>query len=201
MKIIGAGFGRTGTLSLKLALDQLGFGPTLHNSEFTNNAELRVSWGMKLAGLDLPWKTLFKGYHSAVDWPSSFFWPETAIHYPDAKIILTVRPVREWLASFKRTVLPQLWRSRMMTFGDTSVSGDLIGNSVFRGDLSDENLMRCYVKNTVDVRSIDPARVLEFNVRDGWVPLCRFLDVPIPETPFPKTNDIEQFQTELRLIS
>lgn len=201
MKILGAGFGRTGTMSLKLALDQLGFGPTLHNSELWPgkvSPEMDMAWHLKANGHPVPWEKLTEGYHSAVDWPMSHYWREMSEHWPEAKVILTVRPARDWLKSFKESILPHLVRGMTAPEFQYSCARIVLGQKTFNDDLSDENLLRCYARNIVDVKSFFPEeRLLVFNVKDGWGPLCRFLEVPIPDGSFPASNDGEEFRGRL----
>lgn len=209
MKVIGAGFGRTGTMSLKLALDQLGFGPTLHNSELTKGGpDITAAWCFKANEMIMaaagqgrvPWSALLNGYQSAVDWPVAYYWRELAAEYPQAKIILTHRPVREWLRSFKATIMPRLIRGIMSGQFEMDCQRIVIGGLTFRDDFSDENLMRAYAKHVIDVRAgIDPDRLLEFNIKDGWGPLCKFLGVAIPDESFPVTNPTEEFCADVEI--
>lgn len=196
MKVIGAGFGRTGTMSLKLALDQLGLGPTLHNTAFTpENQKLNAAWHYKANGFNVPWSDLLDGYGSTVDWPMAFYWREMAAEYPDAPVILTHRPAREWLASFKRTILPRMARAAADPKFDRTSIKLVLADYTFRGDFSDDNLLRTYAKHVAEVKAAFPAgRLLVFNVKEGWAPLCRFLGQPVPDEPFPVTNDAREFE-------
>lgn len=206
MMVIGAGFGRTGTKSLKLALDELGFGPTLHNSEFAKaGPALNAAWCWKANEMvalaagrgQVPWSELLQGYSSAVDWPVSYYWRELAAEYRDAKVVLTHRPVRDWLRSFKATILPRLIDGIRSGQFEMDCNRIVIGGLTIGDDFSDGNLMRVYAKHVIDVRAeVDPDRLLNFNVQDGWAPLCKFLQVPVPATPFPATNTAEDFQSK-----
>lgn len=199
MKVIGAGFGRTGTLSLAKALDQLGLGPTLHNSKFIDLTDpIQMPWHLKANGRRIPWDALLQGYYSAVDWPAVYYWRELAAEYPDAKVILTVRPVREWLASFKRTIMPKIISQIGSERFQNCCTRLTVGLRTFNDDFSDENLMRVYARHVVDVKAFDPARLLIFSVKEGWEPLCAFLGAGVPSTPFPSVNDHNEFERERR---
>lgn len=194
MEIIGAGFGRTGTTSLKKALDQLGFGPVLHGMDFNDRRfHLQRPWHNKVRGLQVPWDKLVEGHRSAIDWPVAHYWRQLAAEYPDAKIILTHRPVRNWLESFKATILPNI-ASQFNSPAEGEWAAQVIGVSTFAMDFSDENLMKVYARHIADVRaSIPPDRLLVFDVQEGWKPLCRFLEVSVPDGLFPSSNDAEAF--------
>ena len=193
MKVIGAGFGRTGTRSLKVALDTLGFGPTLHAQEmignrFLNEAWVRLGRGEPISANDL---TLF--YQSAVDWPFSAYWKEFVEGYPDAKVILTLRNTDEWFASFAATILPKLHEIRAQNHPDHYIIPCVI-ERVFKGDLSEANVRKTYIAHNADViATIAPERLLVLDAQDGWEPLFRFLNVPIPDAPFPHENTTSVF--------
>ncbi len=104
LKVIGPGFGRTGTKSLKEALAILGFGPCHHMFEVLDNQEQIPNWVGLSRGERRDWADVFKGYHSQVDWPGAHFWRETAAAFPDAKHVLSVRPVESWWKSFDKTI-------------------------------------------------------------------------------------------------
>jgi Sulfotransferase domain len=100
LRVIGAGFGRTGTHSLKLALEQLGFAPCHHMYEVRAHPEQLAFWQAAARG-ELPdWDEVFAGFAAQVDWPGARFWRELAEHFPHAKVILSVRrPTRGSTAS------------------------------------------------------------------------------------------------------
>ncbi|MGH8933214.1 MAG: sulfotransferase family protein [Egibacteraceae bacterium] len=107
LEVIGAGFGRTGTLSLKTALERLGFGQCYHGIELMRHPEHLPLWEAAVAG-EPDWAQLFAGYRACVDWPGVHFWRELVDAYPDAKVVLTVRDPRRWYASARNTFLPAL---------------------------------------------------------------------------------------------
>ena len=191
LSVIGAGFGRTGTESMKTALEILGLGPCHHMKELMANPAQLAIW-RSIARGDIPdWTEAFAGYHSAVDWPSAFFWRELSELFPGAKILLTVRDAESWYASMEKTIFKMLKGS---TDAD-SVGTKLIAERVFGGRLDDRaHAVAVYEKNTADVKAaFDEGRLLTCNLGDGWEELCRFLDRPNPDTPFPRSNSAEEF--------
>jgi hypothetical protein len=200
LKVIGAGWGRTGTLSLKLALEQLGLGPCYHMLEVLPRPEHVAVWHK--AGLDekVDWDALFEGFQSGVDWPVARFWRELNEAYPKAKFILTARPTEDWYKSFSKTILdlalgmdppppePMLPWAKMVDL--------IITEQTFGNRLKDKShIMAAYDVHNADVRrTIPKARLLDFDVAQGWEPLCRFLGVAVPSTDFPRTNTTQDFR-------
>jgi Sulfotransferase domain len=192
LAVIGAGFGRTGTESMKLALEALGLGPCHHMKEVLSNPRQTDLWRAAARG-DLPdWDEAFAGYRSAVDWPSAYFWRELSAYYPDAKILLTVRSADSWYESMDRTILKVLRTST----DPASISKRLIAEKVFGGRLDDRaHAIAIYHANIAAVQAAFPAdRLLTYNLGDGWEPLCRFLGKPVPHMPFPQSNSTAEFQ-------
>ncbi len=99
IKIIGAGFGRTGKKSLKEALELLGFGPCYHMSELHRGPERLRFWQEAADSGKTDWNALFDGYNACVDWPAAHYWRDLADFYPDAKVLLSVRPAEAWVKS------------------------------------------------------------------------------------------------------
>jgi len=200
LDVIGAGFGRTGTNSLKLALEQLGFGPCHHMFEVRDNPRLVPYWAAAARGQMPDWDELFDGYRSTVDWPSAAFWRELADHYPDAPVILSVRPPEAWFKSVMATIYPSM-RDRAGRTPNDRARGDmaweLIVQQTFSGRMDDAaHAMAVFEAHNTEVqRTIAPDRLLTFDVAEGWAPLCRHLGVTVPETPFPRTNSTEQFRS------
>jgi len=200
LQIIGAGFGRTGTLSLKSALEALGFGPCYHMMEVLDNPGHDRIWLDALEGTVPNWTALLADYRSAVDWPSAFFWRELMVCYPSAKVILTVRDDQAWYESIRQTILAVLTRPR----GDEAdglevhrrMTRSLILDHVFDGRFEDADYARAIYRAHNDrVRAEVPAeRLLVYEAGAGWEPLCRFLGVVEPEQPFPHTNSRMEFR-------
>ena len=203
LSVIGAGFGRTGTLSLKLALEQLGFGPCHHMLEVFAHPTQATTWQAAAEGKAVDWDALFDGYGASVDWPSCHFWRELSARYPDAKVILTARSPESWYESFSATIAkaaeggaappdPELRNVLAM-------AQYLIVERTFGGRLSDPaHAKAVYTRhNDAVVAGLPRDRLLQFNAAEGWAPLCRFLDRPVPSEPFPRSNSREEFWQHL----
>ena len=202
MKIIGAGFGRTGTASLKFALEQLGFGPCYHMIEVIRSPSRVKFWQTVANGEKVDWQEHFKDFQSTVDFPACNFYKELMKIYPDAKVLLSVRDPERWYDStletiyytasvtkgWRRYVLPPLARF-------TDMVAALIWDGLFDGKFEDRaHAIAVYNRHNEEVkRHVPPEKLLVFNVKDGWKPLCSFLGVPVPEgKPFPHLNDRNQ---------
>lgn len=195
LQVIGSGFGRTGTKSLKEALEQLGFGPCHHMHEVVVHPEQVAHWQALAAGRPVDWAVVFDGYASQVDWPGAHVWRELAEAFPDAKVIHTVRPEERWWASFDKTIGKLIATYQDMPLpphiADMMTAwSDLAGKQTFGGVLNDPEVgIGAFRQRTEDVQAALPAdRVLIFDVAEGWAPLCDFLGVPVPDTPFPHHN-------------
>jgi len=191
LSVIGAGFGRTGTESMKLALEMLGLGPCHHMKEVLGDPEQTALWRGIAAGDPPDWEAAFAGYIAAVDWPSAFFWRELADVYPDAKILLTVRSSESWYASMDKTIFRTL---RNGTDPD-SLGVKLVADGVFGGRLDDPaHAIATYERNNAEVEAaFPPERLLTYHLGDGWEPLCRFLGKPLPNAPYPHSNSAKKF--------
>ena len=194
LRVIGAGFGRTGTTSLREALVRLGFGPCDHMVENFEHQERFALWDEALrrkdAGRPIDWRPLLKGYRAIVDWPGAYFWRELTATHPEANVILTVRDPDRWYDSISATIFTL--RDDQWPEGPR----DIIYNRTFKGRLTDRAHCRAVFTKHVDAvrETIAPDRLLVFDVKQGWKPLCAFLDVPIPEDePFPHVNDTAAF--------
>jgi hypothetical protein len=195
LTVIGAGFGRTGTMSLKLALEQLGFGPCYHMIEVFKNEAWDLWYEASKDPAHADWATIFKGYESTVDWPNATYWKELADAYPDAKIILTQRDPDQWFDSTQATIFRQLGQGEG---GFPRMAAAVVG-ALFDQQLHDRELCtRVFREHNARVRATIPAeRLLVYEVAQGWGPLCEFLGVPVPDTPMPKTNTTEEFQARI----
>ncbi len=200
LKIVGAGYGRTGTNSLKLALEQLGFGPCHHMFEVADHPEQLHYWQAAARG-DLPdWDAVFTNYGSCVDWPAARYWREIAAHYPDAKVLLSVRPADKWIKSVHSTIYPAMLdrsdRIPVATRARRDMAYEIIGEQTFGGRMGDaEHAMAVFRAHTDEVRAtIAPERLLVYDVAEGWEPLCEFLGVAVPDGPFPRINSSEEFR-------
>ncbi|MEM5517324.1 sulfotransferase family protein [Henriciella sp. AS95] len=196
LKVISAGFGRTGTMSLKLALEQLGFGPCYHMIEVIENPDPQVElWNDALAGAP-DFDAIYQGYVSAVDWPTAAFWKETADACPEAKIILSTRSPESWYASISETILATVWAPD--TWPPQAVEWFKMVTKVLErsfGDARDKDaLIRAFEAHEAKVKAAIPDdRLLVHSAKDGWQPLCDFLGVAVPDGDYPRTNSKEEF--------
>lgn len=198
LQVIGAGFGRTGTMSLKLALEQLGFGPCHHMVEVfrTDSAEV---WARAAAGEAMDWEAVFAGYRAACDWPSCDYWEEMAAAFPEAKIILTLRDPEAWFRSTQATIFGEANAAMLRDEGPKQRMVRGIFARHFGGRNNDrEALLAGYHAHVARVRARAPAgRLLEYEVSQGWGPLCAFLGVPVPAGDFPSVNSTEEFRSKV----
>ncbi|MEQ9490013.1 MAG: sulfotransferase [Alphaproteobacteria bacterium] len=204
LSVIGAGFGRTGTLSIKMALEQLGFGPCHHMHEVLEHPEQLPHWEALARGEAVDWNAVFDGYASSIDWPSAHYWRELAAFYPDAKVILSTRPPEKWLKSFSATIKPVLEMrgeipdphvSATMKMADGIITKKTFGNALD----DDAAVLAAYRKRIEDVTSTLPReRLLVFDVAEGWIPLCAFLGKPAPDNEFPRSNSQAEFWAAVR---
>lgn len=195
LEVIGAGFGRTGTMSMKSALEILGFGPCHHMLEVTTNDVQRDIWRAIAAGATPDWEQAFAGYRATVDWPGAYFWRELAAYYPHAKIILTVREPESWFESATNTIFQSIANNP----NRDSVGVKLIQERLFGGRLDDKaHAIALYEKNIAEVQAaFDSDRLLTYATGDGWPPLCEFLQRPIPEVPYPRSNSTAEFRARV----
>ena len=210
LKVIGAGFGRTGTLSLKLALERLGFDKCYHMMEMPLVPHHVEQWRALAAGQNVDWETLFVGYQAAVDWPSCNFWRQQLKVFPDAKVILTRRDPEQWYASVMQTIWLSSERGRMDLAaaeqrGEVESSGqdrikmlyEVIWDGVFGGRMDEkQHVINCFERhNQVEViNSVPRSKLLIIEPGDGWAPLCEFLQIDIPDADYPRINSKEDFQ-------
>lgn len=196
LKVIGAGLGRTGTYALKHALEQIGYGPCYHMAEVIMNPQRRAQWEAIAAGKTPDWDAMFEGYSASVDWPACNYYREIMVHYPDAKIILTSRPADVWYDSASVTI----FTDKVRGFGGAML--DALFRDSLGADLSDRAAVTAaFDSHNEEVRAHVPAsNLLEFSPAEGWGPLCDFLGVAVPETPFPRMNTREEYVERLKSI-
>jgi len=192
LEIVGAGLGRTGTASLKVALEQLGVGRCYHMGEVLQDPSVIGEW-LKAADGAPDWDQLLDGYGAAVDYPACTFWKELADYYPTSKVVLSVRDADSWFESTNATIMSP----RFNDFIANSPFGELIRRTIWDtldGRMGDRDFMVSYFNGRVEeIREALPAeRLLVYEVRDGWAPLCEFLDLPVPDADFPRINTREQ---------
>ena len=208
LKVVGAGFGRTGTLSLKSALERLGFGPCYHMMEVFSRPEHIAMWHRLAFEHAMDWDKIFRGFQATVDWPAARWWREIAAHYPDAKVLLSVRDPEAWYKSMSDTIYQPMKSPAPDGAPELArLQSEMIRKSVlaetFDNRFEDkDHAIEVFKRHNQAVRdAIDPARLLVFDVREGWAPLCRFLGVPIPDEPFPRLNDTATTQAMIRMMT
>ena len=197
LAVIGVGVGRTGTYSLKLAIEQLGFGPCHHMEEVIKNLPTqRPLWTDAVE--DRPdWMTIYDGYGSAADWPTACFYRELSAAYPAAKFVLTHRDPETWAASFSETIFKLVSQRAEMSQEAQEwleMVATVLAKTGFPLDLDRQGLAKAFVAHNDAVKAAIPAdRLLVYQVKEGWAPLCAFLGATAPTDPFPRTNDRSEF--------
>ncbi len=214
LKVIGAGWGRTGTESLKKALELLGFNKCYHMFELIKDGSRLIYWQQLSRGEKPDYEKLFEGYLAAVDGPSCIYYKEFMVQYPDAKVILTVRDPEKWFESASKTILnkpPAIIFKVLKVLGIFSKRlayipkifvwiEDVFFQKLLYGKLDKETVLSAYNKwNAEVIKNVPADKLLIYEVKDGWEPLCNFLNVPVPDLPFPKSNDSDSFQERIKL--
>lgn len=200
LAVIGAGFGRTGTMSLKLALERLGFGPCYHMFEVLEHPAHDPVWRAATRGEPIDWDALFSGYRSAVDWPVAGFWRELCEHYPQAKVILSARDPNAWHASVMRTIFRSMTADAPIDDEERRVHRamvrELILERTFDGRLDDaHHAIDVYERHNREVReAFGDEKLLVHESGDGWEPLCAFLGCAVPDESYPHRNTSEEFR-------
>ena len=195
MKIIGAGYGRTGTVSLQGGLEVLGF-PCIHMADLMGDLPRLRAWHDFATGQsEMDWKKLFHGYEATVDWPGCLFYRELMEVFPEALVVLTIRDPEQWFNSWER-----MWKTihRFRAFGFVprlkmyhEVANHFVVDGLFGGQLDREAHIAIYEQHIEDVKHNVPAdRLLVYSVQEGWEPLCSFLGCDQPTNkPFPHLNE------------
>jgi len=208
MKVIGAGLPRTGTLSQKVALEMLGFGPCYHMVNVLTDLPLAEQWAEAMDE-QADWDAIFGENESTVDWPGSFYYRELAEAYPDASVVLSVRDPEAWEKSMldtiwelfhghslmthlskAREVVDPEWRAFIQLMQRMWASQGVFSGAELRPGQLAEAISR-YQEQVQ--RNIPADRLLVWSVQDGWEPLCRFLEVDVPQAQFPRLNDSKMF--------
>jgi hypothetical protein len=209
MHVIGAGLPRTGTLTQKLGLEQLGVGPCYHWVNLIADLNAVELWHRALDGEDV-FEEIFAGHQATVDWPGGFFYRELAERHPRAKVLLSVREPEAWEHSYRETI-------RNFTRGDSLIRHlsdarreveprwrrylELVHRMLWSerspfgaGDEPEQMIAQMEAHNAAVRAAIAPERLLEWRVTEGWGPLCDFLELPVPEEPLPHANDTDTFR-------
>jgi len=213
MKLIGAGLPRTGTLSQKVALEMLGLAPCYHMVNVLGDLDEAQVWRRAVDG-EQPWDEVFEGFQATVDWPGSYFYRELIEFYPDAKVFLSVRDADAWERSMRETIwgtfygdmlirdlsearrrVDPKWNGFIELMLEMWKRSGLISNGA---DTDSESMKRAMERFNEEVQETVPSdRLLVWSVSDGWEPLCRFLEVPVPDTPFPHLNDSKGYRDRI----
>lgn len=213
MKLIGAGLPRTATTTQMIALEMLGL-PCYHMRDMMADLETSVPQFRKALEGDADWDEIFEGKESEVDWPASYHWRELIEVYPDAKVLLSVRDADVWVRSMENTIIQvffgdslmyHLVRARYAIDPPYAAWIDLLSEmnwgerGAFAGTNGEPAAMAEAMErwNQAVIDTVPPERLLVWDPKDGWDPLCEFLDVPVPDGPLPHVNDTENFQKNL----
>jgi hypothetical protein len=199
LQIIGAGFGRTGTLSMKYALEQLGVGPCYHMLEVLRNPDHDPLWLAALHGEQVRWEDVFGHFQATVDWPAAFFWRELAGAYPEARVLLSVRDAERWYTSMSNTIYKALTgpprAGRTHSDEHRQMTRELILERTFNERFTDKaHAIAVFNRHNEQVRDTVPAkRLLVYETGSGWEPLCNFLGCDVPKEDFPRVNSTDEF--------
>jgi hypothetical protein len=197
IKVFGAGVGRTGTYSLKLAINQLELGPCHHMEAVLHGMQVQVPlWSAALDGRP-DWPAIYTGFESAVDWPTAAFFRELIKAYPTAKVVLTRRNSANWADSFGATIYKLLAgpdQAPPEVKAWLEMAARVVNKTGFASGLDHAGLIRAFESHNEAVKATIPAnQLLVYEVTDGWGPLCEFLNTPVPNEPFPRTNNRAEF--------
>jgi Sulfotransferase domain len=201
LRVVGAGLGRTGTHSLKLALEQLLDGPCYHMMETFGRPDDIPVWHAAVNGADTDWTTFLAEYVATVDWPAAAFWRELSDTFPDAVVLLSSRSSADaWYRSASDTIFQisqrELPPGEVDIFGSQMAMAKDMFTNTFTPHWDDPaEAKRAYEQHNADVRAaVDPARLIDWRPGDGWEPICAALSVPVPDEPFPHINTTADFR-------
>jgi hypothetical protein len=200
LQVVGAGLGRTGTLSLKKALERLLDGPCYHMSEVIQHPEHVALWRSAAQGDRVDWDAILDGYVATVDWPAASFWPELTTLNPHALVLLSVREnADDWWRSASTTIFEFARRFPPGGLGGWDEMWSTLARNRFTERLDDaSSAIAAYERHNDAVREgVAPDRLLEWRPGDGWAPICDRLGRPVPDEPFPHTNKAEDMQALL----
>lgn len=213
MKLIGAGLGRTGTKSLQDALQTLGFNPCYHMTEFLEHPEHAKGWMAAADNQPVDWKHFLRNYQASVDFPGCAYYKEMMVAFPDAKVLLSVRDPEAWYESCRNTifkitqVFPVALARKLMPWLPFAAPGRIASRMIWQQTFDNRFADKAYAlevfhRHIEEVKQyVKPERLLVFDVKEGWEPLCRFLEVPVPkDKPFPRLNDTQEFQQNIKRV-
>jgi len=222
VKVIGAGFGRTGTSSLKGALEELGFSPCYHMTEVFANPEHADFWRAAWRGEPVNWDGdgVLGSYEATVDWPACTFYAELMERHPDAKVLLSVRDTEKWYESTRNTIyelgkistgsplsrlsfaLLSLLAFGTFNTGQGPMTEEIVWQGTFDGKFEDRHrTIEVFNRHNDEVRRRVPKeQLLIYEVKEGWGPLCEFLGVEEPDKPYPRLNDAAEAQRLILVV-
>lgn len=197
LKVIGSGLGRTGTLSTKIALEQLGFGRCHHMAEVFMNPTVQVPLWIAAGDGHPDWEAIFEGCQAMVDHPGCGYWRELMDYYPEAKVLHTVRDPDKWFDSTQATIFSPGNLDKFSEGPMAQFFGHL--KRFYGGDMNDRAFMTDFFRRHTEtvVAAVPPERLLVFDVKEGWDPLCAFLGVDAPAAPYPRENSTQEFQARI----
>lgn len=196
LRVIGAGLNRTGTNSLKVALQTLLGGPCYHMSEvFRHQPHHPCFWQQACESGDADWHSFFNGYVATVDNPGALFWRQLTQAFPEAIVVLSVRDAESWYESHSETTAKI--DQHPGTSDDMRSMFSALGKMRNRGNSKEEQILAFERHNAEVIAQVPSERLVVWRAEDGWAPLCKALDVPIPNTPFPKINSRKEFRRRL----
>lgn len=211
MKLIGAGFGRTGTMSLKAALEQIGYGPCFHMIDLIKDPTPLHYWKSAAAGEPMDWEQALDGWESTIDWPACTYWEQLIQVWPEARVLLSVRDPDAWYESTVKSIKEA---------AEAGTKGELKGGTApppspetmatinhqiwdgtFEGRFEDREfaIAKFEEHNEAVKAGVPEDRLLVYEVGQGWGPLCEFLRVEEPDGPFPHLNDRDSFRQMIGL--
>ncbi|MFL6203965.1 MAG: sulfotransferase family protein [Acidimicrobiales bacterium] len=200
LRVVGAGLGRTGTHSLKVALERLLGGRCHHMIEVFPSDEQKAGWAKAMYGEAVDWDDLLADFVAIVDWPGAAFWRELSAANPDALVLLSVRPADAWYRSASNTIFVGIedWAEKGDPWMQAFIHG--MGERFTNRFHDPEAMMAAFEQHNAAVRAEVPSdRLLEWTAADGWAPICERLGVPVPDEPFPVTNTTNDFRDMLGL--
>ncbi len=193
LEVIAAGLGRNATLSMKFALEALGFGPCHHMTEVLADGRRQIPLWLDAAAGRPDWDAIFSNFRSTSDYPSASFWQELADFYPDAKVVLTTRNPDSWFDSVSETIFSPAMKDALAGTPAASLMQAVLFDPI-PGDVTDRAFLTDWYtrRNASVVAALPPERLLHFHPAEGWGPLCAFLGVAEPDLPFPRVNSRQE---------
>jgi len=211
LRVIGAGVGRTGTGSLKLALERLLGGPCYHAVELTSRHLDHVPlWHEAVRGREPDWDDIYRGYVATLDWPAASFWRSLHRAYPDALVLLSVRSTDEWFRSANATIIEftrriadeqvETWAPEVQAWYRMQM--ECFATRFTPAPWDERPAKQAYERHNAEVRAgVPSSQLLEWRPGDGWGPLCERLGVPVPDEPFPHINTTDSWREGMGLPS